>query len=165
MSGHRYFEAEPTSGGVPRDDRIGIVVGDAPRRDEAIGTTTHSIRFPALIVAEWVKDPEAFAREVAEVLNENAGRFFESARPELWRPADDPDWCEKGDDALTVLRETGADWLTPTALARMSDGAEKWFVMIPVGDAAGELDGEELVRFDTEEEANRYVADYPREEG
>ena len=74
---HAYFNADHVSlQSQPHEDRIAIFAGDAPKQDDETGGTVHSMRFPALLVSEWVSNPEPFAKAVAEVLHENSHRFF-----------------------------------------------------------------------------------------
>ena len=55
--------------------------GDAPRRNEAEGTTSYSLRGPLLIIPpDMWRDPEGIAEKVAKVLNDNASLFFDSAK-------------------------------------------------------------------------------------
>ena len=75
---HEYFTVLVTSA-QPEEGRHCIHFQEAPRRDEAGKVTTMSMRWPGLIVADGVADAEAFAQAVADVLNENAHRFFSSA--------------------------------------------------------------------------------------
>jgi hypothetical protein len=79
---HKYFEEVQTS---YRDQRkaketvFAIYCSEAPKRDEENKVTTMSMRFPVLTVTEYVEDAEEFAKLVAEVLQENAHRFYASA--------------------------------------------------------------------------------------
>lgn len=76
--GHVFFDVDRTSARAPRD-AWAVHFTDAPVRNEAERTTTHSLRFPILLVSEWPSDPEGLARAVAAVLNENAHLFSQRA--------------------------------------------------------------------------------------
>lgn len=81
MNEHQYFTAEATACTIPKRGALAIYCGDAPRRNEADGTTSHSMRGPLLIIPPEVwSDPEGIAGKVAKVLNDHAHLFFESAR-------------------------------------------------------------------------------------
>jgi hypothetical protein len=77
---HKYFEADYTTYRQSEDleECIGIFVGEKPHRKEA-GNKVMSMRFPAIIISEWTSNPMEFAKTLAEVLQENADRFFSSA--------------------------------------------------------------------------------------
>lgn len=81
--GHQYFSIEATACTIPKRGALAIYCGDAPRRNEAKGTTSHSLRGPLFIMPpDMWSDPEEVAEKVARVLNENAHLFFDSARSE-----------------------------------------------------------------------------------
>lgn len=81
MSDHQYFTVETTSITVQKRGALAIYCGDAPRRNVADGTTSHSLRGPLFIMPpDMWSDPEKVAEKVAKVLNENAHLFFDSAR-------------------------------------------------------------------------------------
>jgi hypothetical protein len=77
---HQYFEADYTSYRTSPDMKecVGIYVSEKPRRNDD-GTKSCFMRFPAIIVSEWTANPMDFAKTLAEVLQENAHRFFASA--------------------------------------------------------------------------------------
>lgn len=80
-SGHTYFEVDSTNADIPRrGQRIAVLAGDAPVRNEENGTTSYSMRFPILIMSDLVSEPEGVAEKVAELLNKNAHMFFKSAQ-------------------------------------------------------------------------------------
>lgn len=81
MTDYKYFTVEATIFTIPERGALAIVCGDAPRRNEAEGTTSYSLRGPLLIMPPdlW-NDQEEIAARVAQLLNENAHVFFESAR-------------------------------------------------------------------------------------
>lgn len=81
MSEHKYFEAMQTTYRVPKDQQVCIAIyaGDAPRKNEN-GDTVHQLRMPIVLMTENFTNAEETARLIAEILNENAGRFFDSAR-------------------------------------------------------------------------------------
>lgn len=81
---HQYFEADFTSYRQSEDleECVAVFVGEKPYRNED-GNKVMSVRFPAIIVSEWTSNPMEFAKTVAEVLQENAHRFFSTAiKPE-----------------------------------------------------------------------------------
>ena len=81
MTDHKYFTVENTACTIPERGALAIVCGDAPRRNEAEGTTSYSLRGPILIMPpDMWNDPEGPAAKVARILNENAHVFFKSAR-------------------------------------------------------------------------------------
>jgi len=78
---HQYFTAEETTcAELPSllQERFAIFVGDAPRQRED-GSTVLSLRWPMMILTELCSDRPGVAKMVAEVLNENAARFFPTA--------------------------------------------------------------------------------------
>ena len=80
MADHRYFTVETTSLTHLPHLATAIYCGDGPRRN-ADGSNTHLLRFPmAIIPPEMFDDEEEMAETLAEVLNENAHRFYKSAR-------------------------------------------------------------------------------------
>ena len=83
MAEHQYFTVEHTACTIPERGALAIYYGDAPRRNEADGTTSHSLRGPLLIIPRdmWAASDE-IAAKVARVLNDNAHLFFDSAAPE-----------------------------------------------------------------------------------
>lgn len=80
MSNHQYFTVEPTTCTIPERGALAIYCGDAPRRNDTDGTTSHSLRGPLLIMPPgmWA-EAEKVAQKVAKVMNENAHLFFDSA--------------------------------------------------------------------------------------
>ena len=81
MTDHQYFAAEPTSCTIHKRGALAIYCGDAPRRNEAEGTTSYSLRGPLLIIPpDMWGDQEGIAEKVAKVLNDNASLFFDSAK-------------------------------------------------------------------------------------
>lgn len=77
----KYFEVQFTAYRDKRPrtaDVVAIYAGEKPRKNEN-GTTSMSLRFPALIVSEYTADGKEFGEKVAELLEENAHRFFSSA--------------------------------------------------------------------------------------
>lgn len=75
MSEHERFTVSTTAylRNQTREDLRGEVWAihhqDAPRPGTEPGTTTHSLRFPALIVASYLTEPRAVAEKVARILN------------------------------------------------------------------------------------------------
>lgn len=81
MTDHDYFTVSRTNAKPHKEGgKIGIHFSDAPRHNPEKGTTSYSMIWPGLLVTECVSDPEGFANAVAQVLNENADRFFKSAQ-------------------------------------------------------------------------------------
>jgi hypothetical protein len=80
FANHQYFEADYTTyrQSESLEECIGVFVGEKPHRN-AEGHKVMSVRFPAIIISEWTSEPMEFAKTVAEVLQENAHRFFSSA--------------------------------------------------------------------------------------
>lgn len=103
MTDHKYFTVEGTACTIPKRGALAIYCGDAPRRNEADGTTSYSLRGPLLIIPPEIwGDPEGTAAKVAQVLNENAHIFFDSSS----EPA--PDWTQTARHML----ETWDYWLS-----------------------------------------------------
>lgn len=79
MADHKYFTVETTSLTLRKSGSLAIYCGDASRRN-ADGSTSHSLRAPlAIIPPELFDDEDEMATTIAEVLNENAHRFYKSA--------------------------------------------------------------------------------------
>ena len=79
MADHKYFTVETTSLTLRKSASLAIYCGDRPRRN-ADGSTSHSLRAPmAIIPPELFDDEDEMATTIAEVLNENAHRFYKSA--------------------------------------------------------------------------------------
>lgn len=79
--GHAYFTVEATACTIQKRGAQAIVCGDAPRRDDEEKTTSYSMRAPLLLMPPDIfEDAEDTLRKVADVLNENAARFFSSAQ-------------------------------------------------------------------------------------
>ena len=90
MTDHQYFTAEPTACTIPKRGALAICCGDAPRRNDAEGTTYHSLRGPLLIIPPGIwEDPEGIAEKVAKVLNDNASLFFDSAKSDKMETSHD----------------------------------------------------------------------------
>ena len=80
MADHKYFTVEKTSLTLRKPGCLAIYCGDSPRRN-ADGSTNHSLRAPmAIIPNEMFDDEEGMAGMIADVLNENAHRLYNSAR-------------------------------------------------------------------------------------
>lgn len=78
---HQYFSVSRTNARPHKDGgKIAVHFSEAPRHNHETGTTSYSMIWPGLLVVEGIEDPKGFAKTVAEILNENAHRFFESAR-------------------------------------------------------------------------------------
>jgi|GEM_PF-6477303 len=79
MSEHTYFRAGLVGGVALYPDPIAIHFTDKPQR-LADGRISLAVGGPCLVVTALVEEPDRFAEEVAAVLQENAHRFFASAR-------------------------------------------------------------------------------------
>lgn len=67
----QFWTAEQTSHPDAKADRWALVYDPTPGgKDNGDGTRTYSMRFPALLLADLVAEPEKTAREIAEMLNE-----------------------------------------------------------------------------------------------
>jgi hypothetical protein len=105
----KYFEVQFTAYRDKRPrtgDVVAIYAGEKPRKN-ADGTTSMSLRFPALIVSEYTADGKEFAEKVAELLEENAHRFFSSAahpEAELKSPQGDEVDAEQYKRCLTLIK-------------------------------------------------------------
>ena len=78
---HEYFTASRTNARPHKEGgKIAVHFSEAPKHNEETGTTSYSMIWPGLLVVDGLSDPEGFARTVAEILNENAHRFFDSAK-------------------------------------------------------------------------------------
>ena len=75
-----YFTVEPTSLTIPKRGALAIFAGDRPK-DMGNGAKSYSLRGPFLIIPQEMWEGEAeLAAKVAQVLNENAHLFFDSAK-------------------------------------------------------------------------------------
>jgi hypothetical protein len=81
MKEHKYFTVGNASHLANPDDGLCIFAGDAPKRLDD-GKTAHSLRAPFVLISSIISDRPDMAEVLAEVLNENAARFFSSARIE-----------------------------------------------------------------------------------
>jgi hypothetical protein len=73
---HIYFSAQMTTAGIPkRAERVAIYAQGAPKQHEDGSKSIH-LNWPMLILSEFAADPAKIAKTVADVLNENAHRFF-----------------------------------------------------------------------------------------
>jgi hypothetical protein len=76
---HIYFSAQMTTAGIPkRVERVAIYAQGAPKQHEDGSKSIH-LNWPMLILSEFAVDPAKIAKTVADVLNENAHRFFPDA--------------------------------------------------------------------------------------
>lgn len=69
-----YFDAQPTSCTIPSRGAWAVYAGEQPYRTER--GISYPLRFPMVLVPDFITPQEGTAKAVAEVLNENAGRFF-----------------------------------------------------------------------------------------
>lgn len=107
--GHAYFTVEATACTIQKRGALAIIVGDAPKWDDKAQTTSYSMRAPLLVMPpDMFSDAEETLRKVADVLNENAARFFSSARQP--KPAASPvaETLLRIKDRLTDQRERDA---------------------------------------------------------
>lgn len=76
----KYFTAETTSLTIEKPGAVAIYAGDIPR-ENANGTTSMPLRGPLLLIPQdmWSGD-EWVAEKVADLLNQNAYLFFDSAK-------------------------------------------------------------------------------------
>lgn len=78
MTKHEYFTVGfAATLGAP-EDGLCIFAGDAPQ-DHEDGSRSFSLRVPAVMITDLIQDRPHIAATVAEILNENAGRLFQSA--------------------------------------------------------------------------------------
>lgn len=67
----QHWTAELTAHPDAEGDRWAIIYDPTPGgRDNGDGTRSYSLRFPALLISEYVQDPEGAARKIAEKLNQ-----------------------------------------------------------------------------------------------
>lgn len=68
----QYWFAEQCSTPEAKNDGWAIYYDPTPGgKKNADGTTSHSLRFPALLLSEFVSDPEKAATEIAALLNKS----------------------------------------------------------------------------------------------
>jgi hypothetical protein len=71
MTDNQHFTAETTAHPKAADHRWAIVYDATPGgRDNGDGTRSYSLRFPILLLTDYVHDPEIVAKSVAKALNE-----------------------------------------------------------------------------------------------
>ena len=75
---HEYFTVGNASSVANPEDGLCLFAGEAPTRNPN-GSTNFSLRAPAILISEIISDRQNIASVLAEVLNENAHRFFSSA--------------------------------------------------------------------------------------
>ncbi|PIL20510.1 hypothetical protein P775_08250 [Puniceibacterium antarcticum] len=79
---HKYFTTSRTNARPHKEGgKIAVHFAEAPKRNPETGLTSYSMIWPGLLVVDGITDPEGFAQTVADILNENAHRFFDSAKP------------------------------------------------------------------------------------
>lgn len=78
--GDDYFTAAPTALTIPKRGALAIYAGEKPRK-LADGGVSMGLRGPLLIMPPemWI-DGEEMMADIARLLNENADRFFDSAK-------------------------------------------------------------------------------------
>lgn len=69
-----YFEAETTSATIPNRGAWAVYLGDQPRRTER--GISYPLRFPMLMLPDFITPQESTVKTVAEVLNQHAERFI-----------------------------------------------------------------------------------------
>lgn len=80
MNDDDYFTVEDTALTIPKRGAMAIYCGDKPRKNPD-GTISHSMRAPLLIMPpDMFNDADGVMRKVAQVLNDNAHLFFDSAK-------------------------------------------------------------------------------------
>lgn len=80
MSKPQHFTAETTAHPQAADHRWAVIYDGTPSgRVHDDGTRSYSMRFPVLLLSEYVAEPEAVAKSVAKALNEAKAR--EDAQP------------------------------------------------------------------------------------
>lgn len=84
---HEYFTVGNASSIAHPEDGLCIFAGDAPVRNDN-GSTSHHLRAPIVTISSIINDREQIAEVLAEVLNENADRFFPSAQSAAQAVAD-----------------------------------------------------------------------------
>jgi hypothetical protein len=75
---HEYFTVGNASRLAYPEDGLCIFGGEAPTRHDD-GSTSYSLRAPVVIISSIIEHRPELADIIAEVLNENAHRFFPSA--------------------------------------------------------------------------------------
>ncbi len=75
-----YFDASPTAATIPQRGAWAIYAGDQPRRTEM--GVSYPLRFPMLLLPDYITPQEATAQAVADVLNQHARRFFPDEGPQ-----------------------------------------------------------------------------------
>lgn len=70
-----YFTAETTAHPSAADHRWAVVYDATPGgRDNGDGSRSYALRFPVLLLTDYVDEPEAVAKSVAKALNEAKAR-------------------------------------------------------------------------------------------
>ena len=66
----QHFHAERTASPQAAEHRWAIIYDPTPggRKNED-GTTSYGMRFPALLLSEYLDEPEKIAIEIADILN------------------------------------------------------------------------------------------------
>lgn len=97
-----HWTAEPSSYRMSPDEMpIALVYNPTPGGEKNIdGTTSFGLRMPALILTEWVADPEETAADIARKLNSHADLV--AALPELKHVIS---WLEGGCDVAKAVLE------------------------------------------------------------
>lgn len=69
-----YFDVSTTAATIPARGAWAIHAGDQPRRTER--GVSYPLRFPMLLLPDFITPQESTAKAVADVLNQHADRFF-----------------------------------------------------------------------------------------
>lgn len=66
----KHWTAERTAHPCAKADGWAVIYDPTPGgRDNGDGSRSFSLRFPALLISDWVSEPETVARHVADALN------------------------------------------------------------------------------------------------
>lgn len=81
LSGHKnpvedrpYFDVSTTAATINKRGAYAIYAGDKPRRTD--GGVSYPLRFPMLMMPDFISNKEAVMQAVADVLNQHGERFF-----------------------------------------------------------------------------------------
>ncbi len=120
MSRDQHWTAEQTAEPSAKNDRWAIVYDPTPGgRDNGDGTRSFSFRVPALLLSEWVSEPEKAARSIAEELN--AAPHTEALADALAGMLDAFGGyvCPEVDDAISAMQAIGRDRWSMNAQMQM----------------------------------------------
>lgn len=83
----------------------------------------------------------------------------EGSRRFYWRKSTDPVGTEHYDDLSELMAYEDADWYVAVPVTKVAEVQTGFAVRIPIHDSEGELEGDEIQIFNSEEEAKRFIAD------